>query len=1025
MIPLQVRMQGWMRYRDEQVADFTGASLISICGENGAGKSAIFDAMTFALYGRHRLGAQHTEELISQDQDLLSVSFDFESDGKRFRVERSRGVKPGSGASCLYAWDEASDTWTPVPGTDKTEGLQTAVARIVKLSEAAFTSSYLLPQDEATQFIDLQPAKRFESVRGLIGLEAYERLAKAAIDAGRLADLTLKDRRQRLTAFESVDAEALTALAAAARQAAALAQQAGKQRIDAELRAADAERHASIEAELAELADQIAAADALIAARDAIERDFELYQRLATIVATVTAIQTELAAANTADVEAATAREELAALDLARLEAAQQAAREAVQAAAAAVKEAARRQESAGAREREAHDFAVVAGAYTEADDRLGRAESRVAELTEALQTLPALEREATRLAGLRDLLPYLDELARAQGELDAAEATACATSAAQLEGALAEAEAETATLAAAVAALQAAAAAAQAEDARLAADLRSLQGHLDQRMESAGEAECSRCGQPIDAAAAQAEVEDLQRQVAVASEASEAATACLERARCSLDAATQELKAGQEDIAKLQADRTAARYLEQQLAAGRTAVTERGAAALARAPADLQDAIATATSAVALLPIVETVRGAAATAEPTQRELSRLIGLQGQLASARDEQAVASEARARAAKAVGKRLDEVAEAATAHAAAQAALGQASAELEKAGQAETRAQAAEAAARAALDQAAAQQRALETAAIEAQAKSDGHTRTAARMSEVLPEQRREAALADPDGVLAGLANEKAAVADAPDRLESLRRTEAERQQWLGEQRARQAQLERIPVDHRVAPAVAAADLTAAVAAERGADETARRAEAELATLKERVAAKAALTAERDQAERRYTLLRRLAVLLGRNGLQGVLVIDALNTITSHANSFLDRLTGGSLQLHLQPSKNGDAVDLLAIDSTCMREPRRVQALSGSQRFRCAVALAFGIGQYAGAGGMRSIMIDEGFGGLDEAGQRQMVEELKNLAHHMDKVIVVSHLDVFRDPDHFPHRVVVEKRGNASVIRAVG
>ena len=68
--------------------------------------------------------------------------------------------------------------------------------------------------------------------------------------------------------------------------------------------------------------------------------------------------------------------------------------------------------------------------------------------------------------------------------------------------------------------------------------------------------------------------------------------------------------------------------------------------------------------------------------------------------------------------------------------------------------------------------------------------------------------------------------------------------------------------------------------------------------------------------------------------------------------------------------------------------------------------------------------MRSIVIDEGFGSLDQAGQRQMVEELRQLATHMDKVIVVSHLDAFTNRDNFPDQIVVETCGNGSRIRAV-
>jgi len=165
---------------------------------------------------------------------------------------------------------------------------------------------------------------------------------------------------------------------------------------------------------------------------------------------------------------------------------------------------------------------------------------------------------------------------------------------------------------------------------------------------------------------------------------------------------------------------------------------------------------------------------------------------------------------------------------------------------------------------------------------------------------------------------------------------------------------------------------------------------------------------------------RARLLKTLVRLLGKGGLQGALVNGALNAIASHANAFLQRLTGGSLRLTLE-QRGGDALELQAIDATCMREPRSVQVLSGSQKFRCAVAVASGIGQHAGAGGMRSIVIDEGFGSLDASGQTLMVEELKNLSMHMDKVIVVSHLEAFADRSNFPDQILVTREGEGSRI----
>src|SRR2546427_1812264 len=101
MIPQRVKLQGFLSYQDEQEIQFHDASLWMLSGLNGSGKSSIFDAVTYALFGHHRGGGQHAVELINKDSDGLLVEFDFVLDGEPYRTKRTlrrttRGSPTGS-----------------------------------------------------------------------------------------------------------------------------------------------------------------------------------------------------------------------------------------------------------------------------------------------------------------------------------------------------------------------------------------------------------------------------------------------------------------------------------------------------------------------------------------------------------------------------------------------------------------------------------------------------------------------------------------------------------------------------------------------------------------------------------------------------------------------------------------------------------------------------------------------------------------------------------------------------------------
>jgi DNA repair exonuclease SbcCD ATPase subunit len=147
----------------------------------------------------------------------------------------------------------------------------------------------------------------------------------------------------------------------------------------------------------------------------------------------------------------------------------------------------------------------------------------------------------------------------------------------------------------------------------------------------------------------------------------------------------------------------------------------------------------------------------------------------------------------------------------------------------------------------------------------------------------------------------------------------------------------------------------------------------------------------------------------LAQLLGRDRLQLHLVRRAERQVVDHANAVLDRLSGGQLFLRLAGQAAGEdnsakALELEVHNRITGDKPINVAFLSGSQRFRVAVSLALGIGQYASRQHrpLESVIIDEGFGCLDRFGRQLMIQELQNLGNQMRCILLVSHQEEFVD-----------------------
>ena len=178
MIPRRIKLKGFMSFRDETEISFNGSSLWVLTGANAAGKSAIFDAIAFALYGVRRtnsndIGLSNTsqqKELINHQASNLEVEFEFALGEKVFCAKRTLPKRGRSGFE-IRPIDSP-----PISGTEYEAGFDAWVKENIGLDAKAFSAAVLLGQGKTDALLCHKPQARHNILSQIIDISAYERL---------------------------------------------------------------------------------------------------------------------------------------------------------------------------------------------------------------------------------------------------------------------------------------------------------------------------------------------------------------------------------------------------------------------------------------------------------------------------------------------------------------------------------------------------------------------------------------------------------------------------------------------------------------------------------------------------------------------------------------------------------------------------------------------------------------------------------------------------------------------------------
>lgn len=166
----------------------------------------------------------------------------------------------------------------------------------------------------------------------------------------------------------------------------------------------------------------------------------------------------------------------------------------------------------------------------------------------------------------------------------------------------------------------------------------------------------------------------------------------------------------------------------------------------------------------------------------------------------------------------------------------------------------------------------------------------------------------------------------------------------------------------------------------------------------------------------------------IAAAVGKDGIQALLIEEAIPEIEEYANRLLATLTNNTAQImieSLRDLKSGGTKETLDIKISDTQGVRPYEMFSGGEAFRIDIALRIAISKllaHRAGTALQTLIIDEGFGSQDEDGLNAMIDVLHALQSEFAKIIVVSHLPVMKDQ--FPVHFVVEKGSQGSMVRVL-
>ncbi|SDM41187.1 AAA family ATPase [Bacillus sp. OK048] len=212
MRPLKLTISAFGPYKDREVIDFTELKdnrLFVVSGNTGSGKTTIFDAICFALYGsasgEDRSDSKMMRSDFAEDDVHTSVELEFELHNKQYRIRRQlphvkKGNKGATGEQYEFYQKTGNDE---IPCVDRqiVSEINKRVEEIVGLTQDQFSQIVMLPQGEFRKLLTSQTENKEEILRKIFKTEPYKWISERLKERKKEAEEEYKREAQMIDRY--------------------------------------------------------------------------------------------------------------------------------------------------------------------------------------------------------------------------------------------------------------------------------------------------------------------------------------------------------------------------------------------------------------------------------------------------------------------------------------------------------------------------------------------------------------------------------------------------------------------------------------------------------------------------------------------------------------------------------------------------------------------------------------------------------------------------------------------------------